>query len=155
MVKSLLDTKTRAHVLNNLNERHSGGLLGGETFTVEARKLGDNVVATLVLAARDRTAVYTMEAAIVRERYSGMSVDDARDICLDFLDWYVGTYLQARREPLLPLDWQPHRFGDVEIMARGDLRNEFLDAAADAWLRGERPDVETEWRRRRRGQQQG
>lgn len=145
MATSLIKPAVHAKLLALLNERH-GASLRGERFTADASRVGDNVIAKVTLASPDRTFVYTMEAALIRTQYTGMSVDDAIDACLDFLDWYLGEFFESHRELLLPLDWQPHRFGDLEVMARGDLHNEFLDSAADAWLRGERPDVEREWR---------
>jgi len=149
MTKSLLDPAAQTKIIGVLNERHAAGLTG-ERFTVDAHKLGDNVSAVVTLANLDRSFVYTMECAVVRANYTGMSVDDAIDACFDFLDWYLGEFFQSHRELLLPLDWQPHRFGDIEVMARGELSNAFLDEAADAWLRGERPDVETQWKSLRR-----
>ena len=44
----------------------------------------------------------------------------------------LGEYFSEGRETLLPLDWQPHRFGEAEVLARGDVRNPVLDEAADA-----------------------
>ncbi|MCA9517557.1 MAG: hypothetical protein KC635_21605 [Myxococcales bacterium] len=145
MVKPLLTPEAQAKMVATLLERH-GASLQDEHLTVAAKRLADNPVAVVEIASRDRTFVYTMEAAMARETYS-MSMGDALDVCFDFLDWYLGEFGKSRRELLLPLDFQPHRFGDVEILAKGTLRNEFLDDAADAWLRGERPDVESEWKR--------
>ncbi|TNF23781.1 MAG: hypothetical protein EP329_26560 [Deltaproteobacteria bacterium] len=145
MTKPLLEPADKARIIDALKERHAAGLRG-ERITVEAARLGDNPSAAVTLATPDRTFVYTMECAIVREKYTGMSMTDGVDVCFDFLDWYLGEFFESHRELLLPLDWQPHRFGDVEVMARGELRNAFLDDAADAWLRGERPDVEGQWK---------
>lgn len=139
----------RAKALNLLNERH-GGSLRDERFELEARREDGDAIVSLVLRSDDRTHVYTMEAVILREKYPALSELQAVDIALDFLDWYVGEYLREDRDAFLPLDWKAHQFGDLEVMARGELRNEFLDDAADAWLRGERPDVETQWREMRK-----
>lgn len=140
-----LDPTLRAKALGLLNERH-GGSLRDERFELEARREDGDAIVSLVLRSDDRTHVYTMEAVVLREKYPALSEPQAVAISLDFLDWYVGEYLREERDAFLPLDWKVHQFGDLEIMARGDLRNEFLDDAADAWLRGERPDIETQWR---------
>lgn len=149
MAKPLIDPQYRQRVLTLLRERH-GSALRRERFELEVRREGDEAVVCLTLRRDDRTQVYTMEAAIERAKYRAMSQAQAIDICLDFLDWYLGEYFREERDLFLPLDWKPHRFGDVEVLARGELRNEFLDDAADAWLRGERPDVESAYRRLRR-----
>lgn len=145
MAKPLTDPAYRSKVLTLLRERHAGSLRN-EHFELDARKEGDEAVVSLTLRNDDRTSVYKMEAAIERAKYPAMSEPQAIDICVDFLDWYVGEYFREDRDAFLPLDWKPHRYGDVEILARGDMRNEFLDEAADAWLRGERPDVESTWK---------
>lgn len=144
-----LDPTTRAKALTLLAERH-GGSLRDERFELDARREAGDAVVRLVLRSEDRTSVYTMEAVVLREKYPALSEKQAVDLSLDFLDWYVGEYLREERDAFLPLDWKPHTWGDLEVMARGELRNEFLDDAADAWLRGERPDVETQWRELRR-----
>ncbi len=148
-VRPLIDQNYRLRVLALLRERHAGSLRN-EAFELDVRREGDEAVVCLTLRSDDRTHVYRMEAAIERAKYKAMSEPQAIDICLDFLDWYVGEYFREERDAYLPLDWKPHRFGDVEVLARGDLRNEFLDEAADAWLRGERPDVENAWKRLKR-----
>ncbi len=139
------DVDQRNKVVSLLTEKHRISP-NDESLSVTAAVAGDAVTATLVLKRHDQTFEYQMQAGVQRSKYKGMSLDQALELCLDFLDWYLGEYTRSRRELLLPLDWQPHRFGDVEVVARGDARNRFLDEAADAWLRGERPDVESEWR---------
>lgn len=151
MAKPLITPEYRTRVLALLHERHAGSLRD-ERFELEVRKEGDEAVVRLTLRSNDRTQVYWMEAAIEREKYQAMTEIQAIDVCLDFLDWYVGEYFREDRDAFLPLDWKPHRYGDVEVLARGELRNELLDDAADAWLRGERPDIESTWKSlRRRG----
>jgi hypothetical protein len=140
-----LDPNTRTRALALLDERH-GSSLRNERFELDAVREDGDVIVRLVLRSDDRTHVYTMEATILREKYPALSESQAVDLSLDFLDWYVGEYLREERDVFLPLDWSPHQLGDLEVMARGELRNEFLDDAADAWLRGERPDIEGQWK---------
>ena len=140
MARELFDSPHAARVRRALQDRH-GGALRDESFTVAARLEGDTVVATVTLARRDRSSVYRVEAALSTADGRVPSEAEALDLALDFLDWHLGEYLRGGREVLLPLDWQPHRFGDHELLARGDLRNEALDDLADAWLRGEEPPI--------------
>lgn len=148
-MKPLIEPAYRQKVLHTLTERH-GSALRSEQFELDVVKEGDDAVVKLTLRSFDRTHVYAMEAAVRREQYHAMTVAAAIDVALDFLDWYLGEYFREDRDAFLPLDWKPYRFGDIEVMARGEVRNEFLDEAADAWLRGERPDVETEWKQMKR-----
>lgn len=149
MAKPLIDSAYRNRVLALLKDRHAGSL-HDERFELDVRREGDEAVVCLTLRSDDRTSVYKMEAVIQRSKYQAMTEAQAIDLALDFLDWYLGEYFREDRDAFLPLDWKPHRFGDVEVLARGDLRNELLDDAADAWLRGERPDITTELKRLKR-----
>jgi len=145
MSKPLIEPDLKARILDTLRKRHAASLRN-ETIEVEARREGEDAVVRLVLASHDRTSVYQMEATVRREQYLAMTVAQSIDVALDFLDWYLGEYFREERDAFLPLDWKPFRFGDVEVTARGELRNEFLDDMADAWLRGERPDVVGQWK---------
>lgn len=149
MAKPLIDQAYRNRVLSLLRERHAGSLRD-ERFELDVRKEGDEAVVALTLRSDDRTSVYKMEAVIQRSKYQAMTEAQAIDLSLDFLDWYLGEFFREDRDAFLPLDWKAHRFGDVDVLARGDLRNELLDDAADAWLRGERPDIEGELKRLKR-----
>ncbi len=140
MAKPLVTPQSQTQIVDALVSRH-GGHLRGERFSVEARLDGETVVARVTLANPDRTYVYHMESAVETSDSKVRSVAEGLELALDFLDWYLGEYFRAERELLLPLDWKPHRFGDHEIMARGDVHNEVLEDLADAWLRGERPEV--------------
>jgi hypothetical protein len=154
MTKPLLDARRHAAISKLLNDRH-GPMLRDESFTISARVEGDNPVAQVVLKSRDRTLEYTMEAAFVRADYPAFSMSDALDVCVDFLDWYLGEYFREERDAFLPLDWKKFRFGDLEVMARGDLRNALLDDLADAWLRGETEEVSRQVATLRRGKARG
>src|SRR5688572_24228378 len=106
-------------------------MLRNERFSLEVRKEGEDAVVRLTLESYDRTHLYWMEAAVRRSQYHAMSLTASIDVSLDFLDWYVGEYFREERDAFLPLDWKPFRFGDVEVLARGEVRNALLDDAAD------------------------
>ena len=151
MSKPILDARRQATIHKLLQDRH-GAMLRDERFELAARVEGENPVMQVVLKSNDRTLVYTMEAALIRADYPAMTLSDGLDVCVDFLDWYLGEYFREERDAFLPLDWKKFRFGDLEVMARGDLRNALLDDLADAWLRGETDVVarEVEGLKRRR-----
>ncbi|MCB9728961.1 MAG: hypothetical protein H6744_07480 [Deltaproteobacteria bacterium] len=140
MARPLLSAENAATIVAALETRHARKLRD-ERFTVSARMEGQTVVVDLSLARLDGTFLYEMQAAKSVPDDGSLSVADTLDLCMDFLDWYLGRYFEEDRELLLPLDHQPHRFGEHEVLARGDVRNPTLDDAADAWLRGERPEV--------------
>jgi hypothetical protein len=100
-----------------------------------------SVVVRLTLERHDRSHLFWAEAAKAVPEDDSLNQEETLDLCLDFLDWYLGEYFESERSLLLPLDWKVHRFGEHDLLARGDERNPHLDDAADAWLRGERPEV--------------
>lgn len=147
MARPLLTPEHAARIVDTLSIRH-GRKLDDERFTVGARLEDETVVVTLTLERLDRTFLYRMESAMTPTEDESVSAADALDLCLDFLDWYLGEYFKDGREILLPLDFQPHRFGEFEVLARGDVLNPLLEDAADAWLRGERVEVQIPRRQR-------
>jgi len=140
MSKSILDAKRYAAIFKVLHDRHGTSLMD-ETLTIAARIEGANPLFQVVLEKKDRTIRYTMEAAVSRVAYPAMSLGETLDVCVDFLDWYLAEYFREDRDAFLPLDWKAFRFGDLEVMARGDLRNALLDDLADAWLQGDTESV--------------
>lgn len=148
MATPLLTPESKARLLGLLMARH-GGMLRDERLDMAARLDRETVVVTLDLTSSDRTAHYRMEAAKGVPEDGSLTAGQILELCLDFLDWYLGEYFREDRELLLPLDWKPHRFGEFELLSRGDVRNPVLEDMADAWLRGERPDVPPTVGRRR------
>lgn len=140
MARPLLNNEDIQRVLGLMEQRH-GRWLKDEKFEISAHRLADLVVAKITLSRRDRTNVYEMEAAVDTTDTRFGTIAEALDVALDFLDWYLGEYFGKQRELLLPLDFKPHRFGEYEVVARGDLKNKVLDDLAEAWLRGDRPEV--------------
>ena len=137
MAISLIDSAQSRRILDALDTQH-GRMLQEERFQVSGILEDGSVIATIVLERHDRTFRYEMSCAKVQPEDDAQVIEETLEICLDFLDWYLGEFFSSDRELLLPLDWQPHRFGEFDVHARGDVRNPTLDEAADAWLRGER-----------------
>ena len=89
----------------------------------------------IVLHNSDDSFHYRLEAR-VDLKATPLEPIEARDLALDFLDWYLGEYLDAGRDLFLPLDWEPYSFGEHEVQARGEIRNLKLEAQADDLLAG-------------------
>jgi hypothetical protein len=140
MARPLLTAENASAIVATLETRHSRKLRD-ERFTVAARMEDRTVIVDLTLARLDGTFDYEMQAAKTVPEDGSLTVAETLDLCLDFLDWYLARFFEEDRELLLPLDFQPHRFGEHDVLARGDVRNPLLDDAADAWLRGERPEI--------------
>ncbi|MGB0591251.1 MAG: hypothetical protein ACPGU1_16360 [Myxococcota bacterium] len=137
MAHPIIDLEQSRRIVDALTTRY-GRMLREERFSVSGRLEEGSVVVVVVLERHDRTFRYETCCAKAIPEDESESMMDTVDLCLDFLDWHFGQYFDEERELMLPLDWQRHRFGDGEVIARGDVRNPVLDDAADAWLRGER-----------------
>lgn len=147
MAQPLMTATDHGRITESLIERF-GTMLQHETLAVAARLEDRAVIVTLTLARHDDTFAYVMEAGFEVPEDDSVAAPAALELCVDFLEWYLDEYFREARELLLPLDWQPHRFGEHTVLARGDVRNPLLDDAADAWLRGERPQVALPARKR-------
>ena len=108
-----------------------GHRLSGERFLLDGLVEPGLVRADLAIEKLDKTFRYDM-SFYVSLAHNELSVQEARDLVLDFLGWYLERYFEEDRELLLPLDYQPYNFGEHTVFARGDVRNPYLDALADA-----------------------
>jgi hypothetical protein len=136
-VIELMDGKEAARVCRLLKERHRRGLRPGEEFQVRGWVQDEVVYATLTLRNQDESLHYPMEARLdVAD--SEQLPEDALDVLLDFLDYYVGQYLERDRDVYLTIDWSEVRFGESVLQARGQVLNLKLERMADEILaRGE------------------
>ena len=132
--KPLFDAETSRTALQLLKQRHRRRLKPDEDFRVAAHVEPPFVVVTLTLANADESFYYPMEARVLAET-EGLDDEAAcAELCLDFLDYYVGEYLRGERDVYLNLDWSGVRFGEYEVQARGQVLNLKLERLADELL---------------------
>ncbi|HOE81440.1 MAG TPA: hypothetical protein PK329_00530 [Myxococcota bacterium] len=107
--------------------------LKNERFNVTGRVEPTFVEIKVVLYKLDQTQSYWMEfrAALMENK---MSEEEALDLILDFIGYYLDHYFDSHRDLILPLDFQPYEIGDGIVYARGDITNPSLDAEADRIL---------------------
>ncbi len=132
--KPPFDADTTRTALALLKQRHRRRLKPDEQFRLTAQVEPPFVAVTLTLANADESLVYPMEARIAADT-EGLDDETAcAELCLDFLDYYVGEYLRGDRDVYLTLDWSAVRFGEVEVQTRGQILNLKLERLADALL---------------------
>lgn len=132
--KPPFDADTARNALALLKQRHRRRLKPDEDFRLAAHVEPPWVAVTLTLANADESLYYPMEARVALET-EGLDDETARaELCLDFLDYYVGEYLRGDRDVYLTLDWSAVRFGEYEVQARGQVLNLKLERLADALL---------------------
>ena len=136
-------TKSEKKRLVKALEKRWGHLLEDETMQISG-SIGEGFVQVeLILSSRDQTLYYPMQCRVETE---GQALEpyQAKDLAVDFLDWYLGEYLGSGREVLLRLDWEEVSFGEHKVFARGDVRNKRLEDVADAILNGSMSPEEAE-----------
>ncbi|NOZ87977.1 MAG: hypothetical protein GXP49_17290 [Deltaproteobacteria bacterium] len=110
-------------------------LMEDETIHLTGSFDDDSVQVELLFKNSDESLYYPMQCRVEMNK-EGIEPYQAKDLAIDFLDWYLGEYLESGRKSLLHLDWAEHRFGEYSIFARGEVRNKRLDELADALLEG-------------------
>jgi len=132
-VVELMDGREVARVCRLLKERHRHGMRPGEEFLARGWLEDEVVSATLTLRNQDESLHYPMEARLdIRD--TDLLPEDALEVLLDFLDYYVGEYLGHERNVYLTIDWSEVRFGDAVLQARGQVLNLKLEREADEIL---------------------
>ena len=133
MRRPLPESET-ARVRKALTQRW-GHRLGDERIEVAGWIDPRTVEISFVISSPDDSFHYSMEA---RADLAEENIEpyEGKDLVLDFLDWYLGEYLESGRELLLPMDWGPHEFGEHTVLARGQVSNLKLERAADDLLEG-------------------
>ena len=58
----------------------------------------------------------------------------ARDLAVDYAEFYLDQFFDEDRELLLPLDFAAYEFGEFVVYARGDVTSPKLESWADAIL---------------------
>lgn len=133
----LFADEDRDAVLELLYQQY-GAQLKGERFSLEGRVEPGLVEVTLILERTDRTFRYEMQF-YVSLADNRVSEQEARDLVLDFIGYYLDLYFRNERDLLLPLDYQEYPFGEHRVFARGDITNPALDALADEIIETGRP----------------
>jgi hypothetical protein len=107
--------------------------LHAEHFEVTGRVEATFIELNVTLANRAGTLRYAMDfrAALLENQ---LDEAGARELALDFAEYYLDQYFGGGRDLLMPLDFQPYEVEDKVVFARGDITNPSLDAVAEAIL---------------------
>lgn len=126
--------------LSALRKRYGGFLKFGEHFSLEGRAEPDAFTLVLTLENADKSLYVPAELAFVIADNPKSSPDEAREVLLDFGDYFFDRYFKEGRSVTLPIDWEAFPIGDHEVRARGWERNRRLEELADRLLAGESID---------------
>jgi len=144
-MKDVLSPKDRKAIAAGLMDTY-GAYLDGETFSVRVLGQSDSIAIKVTLDSHDHMSRHTFEISAA-SKSNGITLDQAFDLALDFLGFYLDRFFENNREDLLPLDYHAYDFGEYKVYARGDFTRPKLDDIADKILRngekvGEVPELD-------------
>ena len=109
----------------------------GELFNISGKAEPDAYIICITFQNEDASLHLPVEVALVHKENPRCTVDEARDVLVDFVDYYFDRYFKGARHVTLPIDWKDFPFGEFTLRARGWERNKKLEDAADRLLAGQ------------------
>ncbi len=134
--KPFISIELSTAIRDALRHRHGAFLRPGERFEVRGESHGDAWGVEITFENADRSLHLPVEVAFLLTDNPGCKEDEARDVMLDFADYFFDAYFRGAREVTLPLDWASFPYGEYTVRARGWERNLKLEDAADKLLAG-------------------
>jgi len=140
--KPLLSPAYKKKLLDALRTRHARFLKPGEEFSCQDGEIAhDAWTLSVLFQNRSRTLYLPIDMAVVAADNEKLNDEEARDVLVDFIDFFFDEYFRESRNVTLPIDWERLTFGEYTIRARGWERNIALEEAADKLLSGEPLDA--------------
>lgn len=130
----LFSPEERKAILDTFNRLFGASLNPGERFAVFGAVKGERLVVTVEVADPDRTEVATFEMGHGINGDDDLPAVEARARSIEFAHEALVNYFQSGRWPKPHIDWREYTFDGKLLYFRGTVRNEKLEAAADAFL---------------------
>ena len=138
MAKVLMTEEFQAKFLAELGKRHVRNLRVGEAFHADHQEMDEATWSlTVTFQNADKSVYLPVEVAMLAAENPRLTSDEARDVLVDFVDYFFDRYFRDAREVTLPIDWGTFPFGEFTVRARGWEKNLRLEQLADRLLAGE------------------
>ncbi len=124
----------RDAIATSLFEAFRASLKPGERFRAAGQLEDERLTVTVELAGPEREEVQVFEAGHEVHAESELDLVAARAHAVEFLGGMIHRYLKDGRWPHPHLDWKAYTFEGIEVFFRGAVRNDKLEAMADALL---------------------
>jgi len=134
-------TNEQAKVLASMLDQKYVSQLGDRYFDVHGCKEGQVITIRVTLRDAKGTFVYPVEARMATEDQD-LTVMEARDLLLDYIDAYFDEYLNGEGDTYLTIDWSTYECDGFELQMRGQILNSHLEQLADDLIAGKRIDLE-------------
>ncbi len=130
----IFSPEERETILETFGRLFGASLRRGERFGVVGSVVETRLIVAIEIADPDRTEVATFEVGHAIGGDDDVPVIEARARAIEFGHEAVSTYLQSDRWPAPHMDWREYTFDGKPLYFRGTVRNEKVEAAADAFL---------------------
>ena len=138
MAKKLMTDEFETKFLSELTRKSMPFLRSGERFVVGDHSIEEGAWSlTVTFHNTDRSLFLPVELGVVASENPRLNNDEARDVMVDFVDYFFERYFRDAREVTLPIDWGTVPFGEFTLRARGWEKNLRLEELADRLLAGE------------------
>ncbi len=136
-----LMTEEQTKTLATMLERKYGGNLGDKFFDIESSREGKVLYAKVTLRDATGKFFYPVEARINLEGQE-ITVPEARDLLLDYIDAYFDEFLSQDQGVFLTIDWSDYDCDGIDLQMRGQIHNKLLESAADDLIEGKPLNLE-------------
>jgi hypothetical protein len=140
MTEKHLFTSEQSKILSTLLDRKYAGSIGVRYFDVECSKDDETVYLKVTLRDAKGSYVYPVEARM-NYKDQDLSMTEARDFLLDYVDAYFEEYLDGE-ETYLTIDWSNYDCDGYDLQMKGQILNAHLEYAADELISGHRINLE-------------
>ena len=134
-------TKEQLSILATILDQKYAGSIGKRSFGVESHCEGPVILVKVTLRDANGSFEYPVEARMNFEEQD-LTVTEARDFLLDYIDTYFDEYLGNDEEIYLTIDWSDYESDGFDLQMRGQVLNTHLELMADELLSGKTIDLE-------------
>ena len=106
--------------------------MANDVFVIEALEGPHQIQMRVTLQKNDLSWAYPVEVICPKEFQ--MTSVQAAELILDYVDCSWGEYFSNDRDVYLSIDWQGHKFENLEFFVRGRVRNLAAENMANALL---------------------
>lgn len=132
--KNLFTPEQNTMMSRELKAKYANAL--GDRYFVVDGKLSGKILNTIVTLRNDSGKFYYPVECRINLDDQDISVNDARDLLLDFTDAYFEEYLMSDPDTFLTIDWSNYECDGIEFQMKGQILNQYLESAADEILKG-------------------
>lgn len=123
-----------AEIEEAFNEEYSEHLKDDESFEAEISFKNDIFYLSIILQNKDKSFYYPIETRVFHKDNKDIDATKTKESTIDFISSYFHEYFVTDKDTFIPIEWAPYKFMDLNIQAKGQIRNKKLDDEAEKLL---------------------